>query len=137
MAKKIKKKQVKKINKHSVKKPARARMIKIGKKAKKAKIAKKPVSKKIKKQAVGAKSKAVKKKIAPRNEINKEEAVLTEGKEKENAINDLISRGRDRGFVTEGEILSAIGDIENHLDSLEDLYKNLRIQILELKRARS
>jgi RNA polymerase primary sigma factor len=47
------------------------------------------------------------------------------GKITEDVINDLIARGRDRGFITEGEILSSIGDIENHLDTLENLYARL------------
>ncbi len=145
MAKKNKKKPVKKATKYSRKKTFRSVQSKrIRKKTKKAKITKKPLNRKTKKYFVGAKKKALrqaqgklKKKIVSkkvyRKEIKKEEIILAAEKEKENAINDLISRGRDRGFVTEGEILSAIGDIENHLDSLEDLYikledSNIRIE---------
>ncbi|MBU3924976.1 sigma-70 family RNA polymerase sigma factor [Patescibacteria group bacterium] len=99
------------------------------KKAKKIRIVKKSAKRKAAKRAVRPKRKAIKKKIvskkAPQKRIKEKEAVLAREKEKENAINDLISRGRDRGFVTEGEILTAIGDIENHLDSLEDLYRKL------------
>jgi len=117
---------------------------KILRKVKKIKTAKKLFKRKAKKRAGGQKRKALRQapsnklrinqdklqkknvaKKAPQKEIKSKEAVLASEKEKETAINDLIARGRDRGFVTEGEILSAIGDIENHLDTLEDLYKKL------------
>jgi len=51
----------------------------------------------------------------------------------EDIIKDLIARGRDRGFVTEGEILSSIGDIENHLDTLEELYARLESSNIKIE----
>lgn len=129
MAKKNKKKLFyKAIKRLKKKKSAKAKKTKNKtKKINKIKIAKKNFKKKAKKRIGGSKRKTAKKaavsKKSLKKETKKEEAVLAA--EKENSINNLISRGRDRGFVTEGEILTAIGDIENHLDSLEDLYKKL------------
>ncbi|MDP3057564.1 MAG: sigma-70 family RNA polymerase sigma factor [bacterium] len=124
MAKKNKKKLHRKAIKHAGKNKKKA-----ARKIKKTKTAKKLFKKKLKKRAHSPKRKAIKRKKvskkAPKKVKKTKEALLALEKEKEIAINDLIARGRDRGFVTEGEILAAIGDIENHLDSLENLYKKL------------
>lgn len=95
---------------------------KIHLKAKKKKISR-PVSAKAKKEKV---SKIPEKKAVP--------GIKTP----EEIIKDLIARGRDRGFVTEGEILASVGNIEEHLDTLEDLYvqlENANIRIETTKAA--
>lgn len=94
------------------KKPAqKIRRIKVGKK--KVKKAKKPKAKKRKKKI-----------SRPRK---KTEAAAGPGKEEilEKAVKNLIVRGRDKGFITEAEILAAIPEIENNLDVLENLYLQL------------
>ncbi len=120
--KKPREKIIKKIPKRRKKKLAgqKAGRFEVAKKKKKAK--KKIRARKTKKKT-HKKRKVFKKKLKKAKKIKK--LVLAAVNEKESAINDLLARGRDRGFVTEGEILAAIGDIENHLDSLENLYAKL------------
>jgi len=49
-----------------------------------------------------------------------------EGKfDKKKEVGLLIKRGRARGFVTENEILHIMGDIEESIEELEELYANL------------
>jgi RNA polymerase primary sigma factor len=45
--------------------------------------------------------------------------------EKIDVVAELIARGRQRGFVTEDEIISLIPEIEEELDELENLYEKL------------
>ncbi len=40
-------------------------------------------------------------------------------------IEDLVSRGRQRGFVTEDEIIHALPEVEKNLESVEKLYEKL------------
>lgn len=90
------------------------------KKLRRIKIAKKKV-----KKAKKPKAEKRRKKIArPRK---KPEAAVGEGKKEilEKAVKNLIVRGRDKGFITEAEILAAIPEIENNLDVLENLYLQL------------
>ncbi len=42
------------------------------------------------------------------------------------AVDQLLKRGRERGFVTEHEILKAIPDTEENIDIIEDLYERLQ-----------
>ena len=42
-----------------------------------------------------------------------------------NALEELMVRGKQRGFVTEDEIIHILPDIEQDLDSLENLYEQL------------
>lgn len=44
---------------------------------------------------------------------------------KDEQLEMLIKRGRQRGFVTEDEILHSLGDVEQDLDQLEELYEKL------------
>ena len=43
----------------------------------------------------------------------------------EKSLRDLVEKGRNRGFVTEAEILDSIPGIENHLAELEQLFDKL------------
>jgi RNA polymerase primary sigma factor len=90
-------------------------------------VAKKPVAKEVVKpkakalptgrQAVATKVVAPKKKVA----ANKQ-AEMTE---KSDVIAELIARGKQRGFVTEDEIIHLIPEVEEELDELENLYEQL------------
>jgi len=40
-------------------------------------------------------------------------------------VAELIARGKQRGFVTEDEIINLIPEIEDELDELENLYEQL------------
>ncbi|MFC1644783.1 RNA polymerase sigma factor RpoD [Patescibacteria group bacterium] len=42
-------------------------------------------------------------------------------------IKEIITRGRQRGFVTEDEIIHIIPDVEKNLEELEELYEKLEI----------
>ncbi len=88
------------------------------KKAMARKFFKKRAKSKILRRAAVPHKKNKKKEVAAASEALKEKTL-------EEAVSSLIVRGRDRGFITEGEILSSFGDIEKHLDVLEDLYTKL------------
>lgn len=64
-------------------------------------------------------------------------AAVPEKKSTEDIIKDLIIRGRDRGFVTEGEILASFGDIEEHLEILESLYVQLENANIRIESTKS
>ncbi len=51
-------------------------------------------------------------------------------------VQELIKRGRERGFVTEGEILHFVPQIEKNIDELENLYSQLddaNIEVVETR----
>jgi len=77
----------------------------------KKKIIKKPVKKKTKKTFV------LKKKTALQIREDQEET--------SDVIAELIARGKQRGFVTEDEIINLIPEVEEELDELENLYEQL------------
>ncbi len=114
MRKKIKKakKAIKK-----TKKPA--------KKASKKIIRKKPVKKTAKRLTV-KKRQMVKVKKKPKTQPKKKVSLKKERiLEEQDALTELITRGRQRGFVTEDEIIHILPDIEQNLDHLENLYEYL------------
>ncbi|MFZ1654600.1 MAG: RNA polymerase sigma factor RpoD [Candidatus Moraniibacteriota bacterium] len=92
------------------KKPAKKRPVakKTLRKVKKSAPKKKPVAKK---QSFPKKSVAGKK--------------PSRGELAQNAFDELISRGKQRGFITEDEIIHILPHIEQDLDSLENLYEQL------------
>lgn len=51
----------------------------------------------------------------------------------EERINDLISRGKARGFITEQEIVQIIPNIEDNIEGLEYLYDKLEQNNVEIK----
>ncbi len=55
----------------------------------------------------------------------KEERKIAQQAEKKNLIDDLIYRSKQRGFITEDEILHAFPDAERDIEKLEELYENL------------
>ncbi|EKE18821.1 MAG: hypothetical protein ACD_9C00221G0002 [uncultured bacterium] len=91
-----------------------------GKKVDVKKVSKKPVVKPVakpKSKPVAAKTVAPKKKqVSPQQE---------EKREKVDIIAELIARGKQRGFVTEDEIIHLIPEVEEELDELENLYEQL------------
>lgn len=129
MAKKIKQKSVK--NK-------KAKKVK-GKKVvkKKVKVVKKKIQQKKKKVAKKAKTstkkkKAIKKKTAKAKKVIvsktkkvslKQEEKAQQKKKKTDLLQDLLIRGKQRGFITEDEILYAIPDAEDNIEELEQFYE--------------
>ncbi len=126
----VKKSSAKKAPKKAVSKKAAAKVKKTMKKAVK-KAVKKPTKKvpvKAKKAKVNKKAqkpqKASKPKKAPARAAKKtEKKGHTEAKK--DAFEELLFRGKQRGFVTEDEIIHILPDVEQDLEGLENLYERL------------
>ncbi len=123
MVKKTKKKNIKKLQK-KIKKAIK----KVAKKAKK-KVAKrtktvKRVVRKKKAKKTQKKAKRVIKKTHKTVRKTSEEKEMAE-KKRTNLLEDLIVRGRQRGFITEDEILHAIPNAEENIDKLEEFYERM------------
>lgn len=118
----VKKHSNKKIVKKTVGKSAREIIKKKDKKIIK-KISKKAPKKMIKKYTKKAAKKVVKK-MVPAKKANK----TSGAKEKiNNIIDDLVSRGKQRGFITEDEIIHTFPDMEKYIEELEELYGKLEV----------
>ncbi|MEK7128196.1 MAG: sigma-70 factor domain-containing protein, partial [Patescibacteria group bacterium] len=100
----MKKKKIKKVNKKKVAK-------KIVKKAKKSRRPK----------GSGSRPKAFGKKSVKLSSAEKKAENLT------NMANELIEKGRKRGFITYDEILKTFPDIENNILFLDELYEKFAI----------
>ena len=111
--KKTAKKKQEKVRK---KKPAKKKIVR-KKPIEKRKIAEK---KKSAPPAGGLRKKKRKKPVAQKRKVIKKKEVF-----KEEKIQELIRRGRSRGFVTGGEILYYFPDIEYDISGLEKLYDTL------------
>ena len=81
-------------------------------------VSKKPVAKK-----PAVKKPAAKKTTAPKKSATGKKS--SRGELAQNAFDELIARGKQRGFVTEDEIIHILPDIEQDLDNLENLYEQL------------
>jgi len=109
----VKKKAVKKVSKKKVTtkkkitKPKKAK-----EKSKKKKLVKKTKEKKTKKKAVSKKS------------IRSGKENISDDKMKD-LVSELVSRGKQRGFVTEDEILHTIPNAEQNIEEIESLYERL------------
>ncbi len=121
---KISKKSVTKKGTKKQSVPAKKSPVKKGKETRKSapvtsgvKPAKKTVAKKV------AKAKApIKKAGAKKAPTAKQEVKATA---KKNAVEELLLRGKQRGFVTEDEIIHILPDVEEDLEGLELLYEKL------------
>lgn len=123
MVKKIKKKKTVKASfKKSRTKNKLAKPSKVSQKSKKrartskgrvARPARKPKTRKKSVKKSSAKSKRIT--VAQQDAMDK----------KRDLIEDLVYRGKQRGFVTEDEILHAIPDAEKDIEKLEELYEKL------------
>ena len=127
-----KKKSVKVSKKSSVKKGVKKPIVsakkspaKGAKKIQKKGVVSKPVAKPIKKPVVkkvvpsksAAKKSAAKKPLSPKQEVK--------ATAQKNAVEELLLRGKQRGFVTEDEIIHILPDVEQDLEGLELLYEKL------------
>jgi RNA polymerase primary sigma factor len=111
-----------------------ARKTKKGKQVKKAKKGlRKPTKKAVKKQAKAKPKKAGKRIVPkkPQKPLSKlEKALKANAKE----IDELIERGRPRGFVTDNEILYYFPTIEENVELLDEIYDRLEkagIKVIE------
>lgn len=90
--------------------------------------AKKSVRKRTKKKIKKPKKKVKQKKYLRTSKKNQKKK-----KEKQtNDLEDLIYRGRQRGFITEDEILHVIPDVEREVEELENLYDRLEKQNIKV-----
>jgi len=120
VAKKSVKKVAKKVAKKVVKKPVKKVAKKVAKKA-----VKKAVKKETKKvQPKNKKAEKIAKKSEKREKKEKKQS-KEHIEEKQDAVTELLSRGKQRGFVTEDEIIHILPDVEQDLDNLENLYEKL------------
>lgn len=87
---------------------------------------KKPLKKKEPKKA-SPKVKKSSKPTKPKNDRYKKSLPPTEDK-----LDRLIERGMSRGFLTENEILFGFGEVEDHVDILEDFLDRVEIKGLHL-----
>lgn len=118
-------KKTKKVAKNKVvkKTPASSKLKRVSKK----KALKKVISKKTKKVF---EKKHVSKKKEPAKKTSTKKVVFDETK-----INELVERGRVRGFVTDSEILTVFPNIEDDIDFLEQVYSQLEernIKVIEV-----
>jgi len=124
VATKVMKKVVKKVAKKPVKKVAKKVVKKVAKKVVK-KVVKKVTKKDTKKvQLKKKKSEKIAKKSEKREKKEKKQS-KEHIEEKQDAVTELLSRGKQRGFVTEDEIIHILPDVEQDLDNLENLYEKL------------
>lgn len=96
---------------------------KIVKKVKK--VVKKKVVKKVKKTA---------KKVAKKEKVKKSSSSEKKAETLERLANEIIEKGRKRGFITYDEILKTFPDIENNILFLDELYEKFAgasIDVLE------
>lgn len=114
----MKKKAKGKKSHHRTKKVAKKVAKKIAK-AKKTKTVKKIVSKK--KTTFSKPAKKVEKKM--KKSVVSKEKILAVGEI--SPVDELMLRGKQRGFVTEDEIIHAFPEVETDLDNLENLYEKL------------
>ena len=110
---------VKKMKKKKIAKPTKAKKS-FPKKAKK--IAKKKTVS-VKKKTEPKKISSKKQPVVRKKKIAKE--IQGEFSEKIDVIAELIARGKQRGFVTEDEIINLIPDVEEEITELENLYEQL------------
>jgi RNA polymerase primary sigma factor len=95
-------------------------------------ISRKAREKRIRKQARKIR-KNFKKKPKKGGKIRVSRKELTQREEKtHDRIEDLIYRGKQRGFITEDEILHAIPDAEKEIEKLEELYARLEKQSIRV-----
>jgi len=81
---------------------------------------KKPVKKQVPKKKPTPRKKSVKK-TPPKKRVYRKKELITQEK-----IDQLINRGRERGFVTEAELLKLIPKIEEDIPGLERVYDELK-----------
>ena len=110
----VRKKTPKRQKRHSVVKKKTAKKLMQKRSTKKLRGIKKVSHKKL--RSVKKRLPAKKKKISQSKERIQE---------KQDALTELLSRGKQRGFITEDEIIHILPDIEQDLDHLENLYEHL------------
>ena len=68
-------------------------------------------------------------KSTPKKEVSSKKETVREQKahQKIDAVDELMLRGKQRGFVTEDEIIHILPEVEQDLDNLENLYEKMEV----------
>ena len=123
-------KKIKKMKKSKVSRPSKVKAKAVAKN--KVKVVKKVSVKKstIKKTIAKKTTKVSKKTLVKKTSSVKKISMRREAADqrKSDQLSDLVYRGKQRGFVTEDEILHIIPDAEKDIDKLEELYERLEKQ---------
>ena len=117
-------KKVKKVVKRKIRKPAKKRVAKTTKKKIKKPVKKKVVNRKKRQRKISPPRKSIRhrsKKIVNKPRKTRRKVLITEEKTRE-----LVNRGRQRGFVTEAEILQLAPRIEEDITGLEGVVQKLK-----------
>lgn len=125
------------VKKRAVKKVAKKRA---AKKAVKKRVVKKRVTKKVAKKKAAAKKRATKKAVKKKTAKKKVAKKATKKAVKKSRVKSelpkqlevLMDRGKQRGFVTEDEIMHAVPDIEKDLGGLEAFYEELEANAIDI-----
>ncbi len=88
-------------------------------------VAKKTARSKKQRKSVAKKKSAVKKTKPTGKKSLPVSKPVSRAELKKNAFDELMLRGKQRGFVTEDEIIHILPDIEQDLENLENLYERL------------
>jgi len=90
------------------------------------KPARKPVSKKrAPRKKTAAKPRAKKKKMVKKIVRKSKKEKLSEKELLKHKINNLLQEGRQRGFVTEAEVLEVIPETDEQIELMEKIYNKL------------
>ncbi len=96
---------------------------------KKSKPAKKKRVQAVSKKKQAGKKVSKKQKTFKKKQLKERGKIVTQkesrAEKKKDAFLELVSRGKQRGFVTEDEIIHILPDIEQDLENLENLYEKL------------
>jgi len=117
-------KKVKKVVKKKIRKPSKKRVAKTIKKKVRKPVKKKVVSRKKKQRKISLPRKSIRprsKKRVNQPRKKKRKVLITEEK-----IQELVNRGRQRGFVTEAEMLQLAPKIEEDITGLEGVVQRLK-----------
>jgi RNA polymerase primary sigma factor len=122
----MKKNKTKKVNK-KISKVKKTKKVVAKKVIKKVKVLKKKVIKKDTKKKVVKAKKALKVKKQFKEVIKKLTPAEKKAQELERISNELVEKGRKRGFITYDEILKTFPNIENNILFLDDLYEKFGV----------
>ena len=97
-------------------------------------ISSKPANKPKHSPAKHATKKPIKKQVSKpaKKPIKKSKPELAKKIVTEDLLQQLVQKGQDRGFITEGEILQFFPDIEQDIDGLERIYDSLEENTIDL-----
>ncbi len=123
-----KKKKIKKSAPGGSARGGKGRKFKVAKRKKKAVkkvVKKKKIKAKVKRKTRSARKPIRKKTRAGKTKKRKTARKVVANEDSQGIVGSLIERGRQRGFVTEDEIIHTVPEVETNIDLLENLYEKL------------